>query len=391
MQNTNMPVLSVSAQASAQEAAVFDNAVQSLGGDVASQEIDAAVQSIDASMLTPQDQAAIANFIKQIDVRNTDHVMLFGANSTKKIADFSDTILREVRTKDSGEATRAIIVDLVGKLQGFNSSAKSQPKGVGKLFGKPKSIIDKVRADYSTIEANVNRVVGILEENQIRLLKDVAQFEEHYKQNLQYFKELTLHIAAGEQKLAQVRSTTLQELKDRYAASKDALDAQMVNDMEEACARFERKLNDLKVSRALAMQTAPQIRLVQKNEQLLVERIQSTITHTIPAWKGGIIIALGMENAKRATEDLNTVADATNEFLKSNADALNIGTIQTAKEVERGIIDIETLEYTNTKLIDTISEVMRIQDEGLNARRQAERRLVGMEEELKQKLMAPRG
>ena len=343
-----------------------------------------AVEQLSAS-LSEAEQQAIEAFIDQIDVNNTDHVLLYGAEAQKKIADFSDSALATVRTKDTGEVGD-MLVKLVGEIRGFGAAAE-KPKGIGGLFWNAKKAVADMQDRYDDVEANVDEIATALEKHQVQLLKDVSMFNHLYDINNEYFRELTMYIIAGEKKLAQVRSTTLQELKDKALASGDAMDAQRANDLAANCDRFEKKLHDLKLTRQVALQMAPQIRLLQNNDSLLVERIQSTLSNTLPLWKSQIVIALGMHRSQEALKAQTAVTDMTNELLKKNAERLKMGTIETAREAERGIIDLQTLVDTNQSLIDTINEVMKIQDEGRNQRMEAEKQMLTMEAELKQKLL----
>jgi len=344
-----------------------------------------AVAQMDTSMLTEDEIKAIEAFVDQIDVNNTDHVLLYGAEAQKKISDFSDSALQAVRTCDTGEVGD-MLVKLVGEIKGFAETAE-KPKGLGGLFWNAKKAIGDMTAKYDEVEANVETIATALESHQIQLLKDVAMFNRLYDMNTQYFKELTMYIVAGEKKLAEIRSTTLQELKEKALASGDAMDAQKANDLATNCDRFEKKLHDLKLTRQVALQMAPQIRLLQNNDSLLVERIQSTLSNTLPLWKSQMVIALGMHRSQEALKAQSAVTDMTNELLKKNAEALKMGTIDTAREAERGIIDLETLVSTNQSLIDTINEVMKIQEEGRSQRLTAEKQMIEMESHLKAKLL----
>ena len=344
-----------------------------------------AVAQMDTSMLTEDEIKAIEAFVDQIDVNNTDHVLLYGAEAQKKISDFSDSALQAVRTCDTGEVGD-MLVKLVGEIKGFAETAE-KPKGLGGLFWNAKKAIGDMTAKYDEVEANVETIATALESHQIQLLKDVAMFNRLYDMNTQYFKELTMYIVAGEKKLAEIRSTILQELKEKALASGDAMDAQKANDLATNCDRFEKKLHDLKLTRQVALQMAPQIRLLQNNDSLLVERIQSTLSNTLPLWKSQMVIALGMHRSQEALKAQSAVTDMTNELLKKNAEALKMGTIDTAREAERGIIDLETLVSTNQSLIDTINEVMKIQDEGRSQRLTAEKQMIEMESHLKAKLL----
>ena len=344
-----------------------------------------AAAEMDTSMLSEADRRAIEEFAQKIDLNNTDHVLLYGADAQKKIADFSDGALATVRTNDTGEVGE-MLVKLVNEIKGFGDAAE-KPKGIGGLFWNAKKAVSDMQTKYDKVEVNVDAIASSLEGYQVQLLKDISLFNHLYDMNTEYFKELTMYILAGEKRLAEVRRTTLEELKARAAQSGDAMDAQRANDMAANCDRFEKKLHDLKLTRQVALQMAPQIRLLQNNDSLLVERIQSTLSNTLPLWKSQIVIALGLHRSQEALKAQTAVTDMTNELLRKNAAALKTGTIETAREAERGILDLNTLVETNQSLIDTINEVMKIQDEGRAQRVEAEKQLVTMENELKQKLL----
>lgn len=385
------PVLTLNPTSMAQDKAALEEvqqALESMPAPAATQVAKAAsdaVQQMDDSTLSEADKKAIEEFVAQIDINNTDHVLLFGADAQKKIADFSDSALATVRTNDTGEVGD-MLVKLVNEIKGFGDAAE-KPKGIGGLFWNAKKAISDMQTKYDKVEVNVDAISTALENHQVQLLKDVSMFNHLYDMNTQYFKELTMYIIAGEKKLEQVRSTSLKELQEKAAASGDAMDAQRANDLAANCDRFEKKLHDLKLTRQVALQMAPQIRLLQNNDSLLVERIQSTLSNTLPLWKSQMVIALGMHRSQEALKAQSAVTNMTNELLKKNAAALKTGTIETAREAERGIIDLDTLVQTNQSLIDTINEVMKIQDEGRAQRLDAEQKMAAMEAELKQKLL----
>ena len=387
----DIPVLTLNPASMAQDKAELESAAAQMEmiaeptAQAVAEVAGEAVEQMDTSMLTEEEIKAIEAFVDQIDVNNTDHVLLYGAEAQKKISDFSDSALEAVRTCDTGEVGD-MLVKLVGEIKGFAETAE-KPKGLGGLFWNAKKAISDMTAKYDEVEANVESIATALESHQIQLLKDVAMFNRLYDMNTQYFKELTMYIVAGEKKLAEVRATALQELKDKATASGDAMDAQRANDLAANCDRFEKKLHDLKLTRQVALQMAPQIRLLQNNDSLLVERIQSTLSNTLPLWKSQMVIALGMHRSQEALKAQTAVTDMTNDLLKKNAEALKMGTIETAREAERGIIDLETLVSTNQSLIDTINEVMRIQDEGRTQRLTAEKQMIEMEANLKAKLL----
>ena len=379
-----MPQLSLAP--SAPEPAITETPVESIQQTATPVEDQA--PGLDDSQLTDVEKKAIDDFIQKVDITNPDHVLLFGADAQKKIADFSQTALDAVKTQETGQVGN-MLVNLVAELKGFQKDSE-EPKGLSKLFSKAQDKIVRMQARYNKVSANVENIASSLEGYQAQLLKDVAMFDRLYDQNSDYFHQLTLYIIAGDKKLKQIRETELKELMDKAAASGDAMDAQKANDLAAQCDRFEKKLYDLKLTRQVAIQMAPQIRLLQNNDSLLVERIQSTLSNTLPLWKSQMVLALGMHHSQEALKAQTAVTDMTNELLKQNAQALKIGTIQTAKEAERGIIDIETLIQTNQDLIDTINEVMEIQSQGHAKRIEAEKTLYSMEAELKKKLLSTR-
>jgi len=340
---------------------------------------------LDDSQLTDAEKKAIDDFIAKVDITNPDHVLLFGADAQKRISDFSQTALDAVKTQDTGEVGN-MLVNLVSELKGFQKDTE-EPKGLARLFAKADDKVERMKARYSKVSVNVENIAASLEGYQAQLLKDVAMFDRLYDQNSDYFHQLTLYIIAGEKKLKEIRDTDLKTLMEKAAQSGDAMDAQKANDLAAQCDRFEKKLHDLKLTRQVAIQMAPQIRLLQNNDSLLVERIQSTLSNTLPLWKSQMVLALGLHHSQEALKAQTAVTDMTNELLRKNAEALKIGTIETAKEAERGIIDIETLIQTNQDLIDTIDQVMEIQKQGHTKRMEAERTLYQMEAELKKKLL----
>ena len=380
-ESNQAPLLSLTPEAPDKE---LDEVVASIQEKPAATAAQAAPK-LDSSQLTPAERKAIDDFEKQIDVSNPDHILLFGADAQKKIADFSDTALEAVKTQDTGEIGD-MLVNLVTELKGFEADAE-EPKGLRKLFSNANTRMEGMKARYTKVSGNVENIASSLEQYQVQLLKDVAMFNRLYDQNSDYFRQLTLYIIAGEEKLEQVRNGELKELMAKAEASGDAMDAQKANDLAAQCDRFEKKLHDLKLTRQVSMQMAPQIRLLQNNDSLLVERIQSTLSNTLPLWKSQMVLALGLHHSQQALKAQQAVTDMTNELLKKNAETLKMGTIETAKEAERGIVDIDTLVQTNQSLIDTINEVMKIQSEGHTKRIEAEKTLYQMEAELKQKLL----
>ncbi len=340
--------------------------------------------NLDNSQLTDAERRAIEDFIGKLDVTNPDHVLLFGAEAQKKVAAFSDTALDAVKTQETGEVGQ-MLGKLVTELKGFDADA--EPKGLRRLFAKPINELERMKAQYAKVSTNVETIANSLEDYQAQLLKDVAMFDRLYDQNSRYFRELTLYIIAGDEYLRRVRGGELKALQDAAAKSGDAMDAQKANDLAAECDRLEKKLYDLKLTRQVSMQMAPQIRLLQNNDSLLVERIQSTLSNTLPLWKSQMVLALGLQHSQDALKAQTAVTDMTNELLRRNAEKLKIGTVETAREAERGIIDVETLVQTNQSLIDTINEVMNIQKDGHTKRLEAEKQLYQMEAQLKQKLL----
>lgn len=340
------------------------------------------------SGLTEEEKKAVREFSSQIDISNSEHVMLYGADAQKKVSDFADTILADIKNKDAG-AVGDMMSQLIGELQNFES-ATEKPKGIRAWFSTPEKYIAQIRSRFDTVSKNVENISGALENHQVQLLKDVAMLNHLYDMNIQYFKELTMYIIAGEERLAAFRENEVAVARARAQETGDAMDAQKANDLNAAADRFEKKLHDLKLTRQISMQMAPQIRLLQNNNALLIERIQSTLVNTLPLWKNQMVLAIGLEHSRDAMQAQRAVTNMTNELLKKNAESLKMGTIETAKEAERGIIDIQTLVETNQSLIDTMNEVVRIQEEGRQQRREAEKTLSRMEDELKNRLISGR-
>ncbi len=333
--------------------------------------------------LTPEEMAQVDAFAKQIDVSNASTVLQYGAGAQKKMADFSETALERVRTQDLGEAGD-LIAGVVVELKSFDTEDE---KGLFGFFKKQANKVTALKARYDKAEANVDKIVGALEGHQMALMKDAAMLDKLYDLNLTYFKELTMYLLAGKKRLAEVRAGELAELTAKAKASGRTEDAEAAQKLEASCNRFEKKLSDLDLTRMIAMQTAPQIRLVQNNEMLMVEKIQTTLVNTIPLWKSQMVLALGMANNEAALKAQNAVTDMTNELLKKNAEKLRQSTTEVARASERGIVDIETLRATNENLIQTFDEVMQIQAEGRQKRAEAEVEIRRMEAELKQKLL----
>ena len=343
-------------------------------------------QEVKAKMpaLSPEEQKMVDDFAAKIDITNTNQILQYGAGTQKKMADFSDAALENVKTQDLGEVGD-LITSVVGELKDF--STEEENKGFFGFFRKQTSKIENLKNKYDKAEISVGKITDALQEHQVRLLKDSAMLDKMYDQNLSYFKELTMYIAAGNQKLEATRNGELAELKNKAALSGQPEDAQAVRDLEEKCNRFEKKLHDLELTRTIAMQTAPQIRLIQNNDTSMVEKIQTTIVNTIPLWKSQMVLALGIAHSTEAAQAQRQVTDLTNELLRKNAETLHTATVETARESERGIVDIETLQKTNADLIQTLDEVIRIQQEGHEKRLAAEAEMRRMENELKDKLL----
>ena len=334
-------------------------------------------------VLTPQEQKLVADFAAKIDVENTNQILQYGAGTQKKMAQFSDAALENVRTQDLGEVGD-LIVDVVGELKGFEAE---EEKGFFGFFRKQANKLEMMKAKYAKAEVNVERIGEALEQHQIRLMKDSAVLDNMYKQNLAYFKELTMYILAGKQKLQEVRAGKLSDLQAKAQRSGLAEDAQAARDLADKCDRFEKKIHDLELTRAISIQTAPQIRMLQNNDTVMVEKIQTTLMNTIPLWKNQMVLALGIAHSTEAAKAQRQVTDLTNALLKQNAERLHMASVETAKEAERGIVDIETLKATNAKLIQTFDDVMKIQADGRAKRLAAEAEMVKMENDLKQKLL----
>ena len=342
---------------------------------------------MDERLLTEEERKAVEEFSKKIDIRDTNLVLQYGAAAQKSVASFSENALGSVRNKDLGEIGKDLS-QLVVELKGFGEEER---KGIFGLFKKAGKSIEAMKAEYSKVEANVEKIAQALEQHQITLLKDVAMFDQMYELNLKYYKELTMYILAGKKRLAEVRATEVEELRKKAEESGLAEDAQAYNDLVSLCGRFEKKLHDLELTRMVSVQMGPQTRLLQNNDTLMIEKIQSSLVNTIPLWKSQMVLALGLEHSRQATEAQSAVTEMTNELLKKNAETLKMGTIATAKEAERSIIDIETLQDTNRKLIETLDEVLTIQKDGAAKRQAAETELHRIEGELKQKLLELRG
>lgn len=338
--------------------------------------------------LSEAEQKMVDDFSEKIDLSNSAIILQYGAASQKKVATFSDSALQGVRTKDLGQ-TGEMIVDLVTELKGFSTEPEEEG-GILGFFKKTGNQFTRLRARYDRAEVNIDRITGELEGHQNQLLTDIVMLDKMYEANLNHFKELTMYIMAGKKKLEQERATTLLQMREKAQLSGQAHDAQAANDFANLCDRFEKKLHDLELTRTISIQMAPQIRLIQNNNALMSEKIQSTINNTIPLWKNQMVLALGLAHSKQAMEAQREVTDLTNELLRKNADALKAGTVEVARESERGIVDMETLQHTNAQLISTLDEVLQIQAEGRQKRREAETELGRIEGELKQKLLEMR-
>lgn len=347
------------------------------------QEEQAVEPAWDDSILTEEERHMVDQFTSQIDLHNSNIVLQYGAGTQKKMADFSEKALENVQTKDLGEIGD-LLTGVVTELKGFDAE---EERGFLGIFKKSSSKLTALKAKYDKAEVNVNKICKILEGHQVQLMKDAAVLDKMYEQNKVYFKELSMYILAGKKKLEQVRREELSALIDKANRSGLPEDAQEAKDLEALCTRFEKKIHDLELTRMISIQTAPQIRLVQNNDTIMVEKIQSTIVNTIPLWKSQMVLAMGVEHSTQAARAQREVTDLTNELLKKNAERLKVATVETARESERGIVDMETLRVTNESLISTLDEVMRIQKEGKEKRREAEQEMNRLEGELKKKLL----
>ena len=343
---------------------------------------------VDESMLTEQERAAVDEFVKKIDITDTNLVLNYGVAAQKSVATFSENALSSVRNKDLGEVGETLS-NLVVEVKGFGQ--EEEKKGLAGLFRKQKDKLELMRAQYGKAETSVNRIVSELEKHQVTLMKDIAMLDQMYELNLKYYKELTMYIIAGKKRLAEVRSGELEELRKKAEASGLAEDAQAYNDYAQKYERFEKKLHDLELTRMVSLQMGPQTRLLQNNDTLMVEKIQSSLVNTIPLWKSQMVLALGLAHSEQAMQAQKAVSDTTNELLKKNAELLKQTTVGVAQEAERGIVDIETLKHTNQMLIDTLDEVVKIQNDGRAKRKAAEVELMNIETQLKDKMLEFRG
>ena len=380
-----MPELTLNADAAKVEAPVL-----TLGGEpeappAAPEEKKIEPVKIDDSMLSEAERKQVDEFSKKIDISDSQLVLNYGVAAQKSVAGFSESALKSVRTKDLGEVGEALS-SLVIELKNFGQEEEDKG-GIFGFFKKAGNKMETMKAQYSKAEVNVDKIVRELEQHQVVLMKDIAMFDQMYELNLKYYKELTMYIIAGKKRLAQVQAEDLEELRKKAERTGAQEDAQAYNDLVQMCNRFEKKLHDLELTRMVSIQMGPQTRMLQNNDTLMVEKIQTSLVNTIPLWKSQMVLALGMENSRKATAAQAAVTNTTNELLRKNAEMLKMGTISAAKEAERSIIDIETLQHTNQQLISTLDEVIQIQKEGAQKRREAEVELGRIEGELKQKLM----
>ena len=375
------PTLQLSAEAPAAVAAAAAMAV----AEKAEEAVQAQQELIDETDFTDEERAQISAFAQSLNITDSNVILQYGAAAQQKLADFSEKALENVKTQDLGEVGD-MLSEVVVQLKSFDVDGEKKG-GLFGLFKKTENKMETIKAKYDKTAVNVEKICDGLEEHQVRLLKDTAVLDQMYNLNMAYFKELSMYIAAGKMKLQEVRSTQLAELMAKAEKSNLQEDVQAAKDLASFCDRFEKKLHDLELTRMVSIQTAPQIRLIQDNNTMMVEKIQSTLVNTIPLWKNQMVIALGLEHAQQAAKAQNAVSEMTNELLKKNAEALHEATVTTAKESERGIVDIETLKETNDKLLATLDEVLKIQDEGRQKRMQAEADMIRMENELKAKLL----
>ena len=343
-------------------------------------------ESLNYASLTKEEKKAIDEFNKKIDINDSTQILQYGVQAQTKISEFSDSVLENVRTKNTGEVGE-LLSDLVSQIKSFDGDISGKKGLLGKLFSSAKKEVDYIIAKYSKIEKNVDTIEKSLEKDKIQMLKDITIFDSMYEKNLEYFKELSLYIIAGDKKIDELNNTVLPELRNKAEKSNDQLDAQAVNDMENLINRFEKKIYDLKTTRVISIRMAPQIRLLQNNEAELVEKIQSSITNTIPLWKNQMVLALGISNAKKALKNQQEVSKLTNEMLKKNSETLKQGSIEIAEESEKAIVDVETLQKTNQDLIETLDSVIEIHKNGRIKRQEAENTLEAIEKELKAKML----
>ena len=340
---------------------------------------------LDEAKLSEAERKAVEDFAQKIDITDSNVVLQYGAAAQKNVSDFSESTLEKIRTKDLGEIGDTL-AGLVRELQTLDAGEEKK-RGLAGLFQKKRDQLAAMKANYAKVETNVDKITESLEKHQIALMKDVATLDQMFELNARYQKELTMYILAGKRRLAQVRAGELAELEQKAKTSGSQEDAQAYNDLVNLCTRFEKKVHDLELTRMIAIQMGPQTRLLQNNDTVMIEKIQSSLVNTIPLWKSQMVLALGLEHARQATAAQNAVTEMTNELLRKNADMLKLGTVETAKEAERSVVDLETLRHTNQQLVESLDEVMRIQNEGAQKRRQAEQELTAIEGELKKKLL----
>jgi uncharacterized protein YaaN involved in tellurite resistance len=344
-------------------------------------------KSLNYDLLSQEEKDAIEEFNKKINVEDATQILQYGAKAQTKISQFSDSVLEDVKTRSTGEVGD-LLADLVGEIKSFDSDiANTNKTGLGKLFTSVKKQLEKLIAGYEKIEVNIDKIEASLEKHRLQMLKDITIFDTMYEKNLEYFKELSLYIIAGEKKIEELRNVTLPELQKKAQESGEQLDAQKVNDMENMINRFEKKIYDLKTTRIISIQMAPQIRLLQNNEAELVEKIQGSLTNTIPLWKNQMVLALGINNAKQAIGAQKAVTDLTNSMLQKNSEILKQGSIEIAEESERAIVDVATLQKTNKDIIDTLDQIIQIHENGRVKRQEAEVELANIEKELKEKMI----
>ncbi|MCF2595578.1 toxic anion resistance protein [Pseudoflavonifractor phocaeensis] len=388
---TLMPeTATVAAQAPAAPALTLDTSADTAqaAAEAAQKERDANAVKVDESMLTEAERKMVDEFSQKIDITDSNLVLQYGAAAQKNVAAFSENALNNVKTKDLGEVGEALS-SLVVELKNFGQ--QPEKKGIAGFFQKKKNDLEAMKASYSKAETNVDKIVKVLENHQVVLMKDIAMFDQMYELNTKYYKELTMYIIAGKKRLEYLRTHDLEDLRKKAEQSGAQEDAQAYNDFANLCTRFEKKLHDLELTRMISIQMGPQTRLLQNNDTQMLEKIQSSLVNTIPLWKSQMVLALGLEHGRQATAAQAAVTDMTNDLLRKNADMLKMGTIETAKEAERSVVSIETLQHTNQQLISTLDEVMKIQTEGAQKRKEAEAELGRIEGELKQKLLELRG
>ena len=385
---TSVPTLTLEPTEATAAAIELENFATSQVVDVEAEkakeeERDKNAVQINEDMLTEQEKAAVNDFYKKIDITDSNMVMQYGAAAQKNIANFSENALNTVKTKDLG----SIGEDLASLVTELKNVGEIEKKGIAGLFQKKKNELDAIKNSYAKAEVNVDKIVKNLENHQVVLMKDIAMFDQMYDLNMKYYKELTMYIIAGKKRLEEARNTELEELRKKAEASGAQEDAQAYNDFANLCNRFEKKLHDLELTRMISIQMGPQTRLLQNNDTQMLEKIQSSLINTIPLWKSQMVLSLGIEHGRQATAAQSAVTEMTNSLLKKNADTLKMATIETAKEAERSVVDIETLKHTNEQLITTLDEVMKIQSEGKQKRQEAEAELGRIEGELKKKLL----